>query len=116
MNVAVHKTLICHDLLMEGNGGWDAHDHSLEKGAPHAVYGFGSILSPGHYFAQERVVVRRSSIAGIEMRVDADARAVGGQIELDQATGREEVAGHVFGVDATFDSVAAECNVLLPEG
>src|SRR5215813_13781982 len=63
-------------------------------------------------FGDQRIVIRRDEVAVVDRRVDADAGA-GRQIQGRDATGARGERFRVFGVDAAFDGVAYEDQLVL---
>src|SRR3569623_3738487 len=72
-----------------------------------------AVVAVGDELADHGVIIRRYGIAGIEVRIDADARTARRMIERDHARRRHDGRG-VFGIDAGLDGVAVEFDVLLP--
>ena len=61
----------------------DAGDDRLRQRPLHPRDRLVAVLAPGDDLGQERVVVGRHAVAGVEMGVDADARAAGRDVGLD---------------------------------
>src|SRR5690606_2834561 len=78
-----------------------------------ATAGLVPVLAPGNDFRQHGVVVGADHITGAHAGVKAQAVAFSGG-ELVQGAGlRGEAAGRVFGVQAHFDGVTVELDLLL---
>src|SRR5918996_2422822 len=72
-------------------------------------------VAPHDELGEQAVVVGWNLVAGVEVRVDAHARATG-QGELLDAPGlRRKVVARVLGIDAVLDGMATEAHVLLPD-
>src|SRR5699024_2208377 len=71
-----------------------------------------AVVAERDQFADQRVVVWWHVIAGINVRIHANARAAGRMI-LRDAPGRRDEGLRVFGVDAAFERMAADDDVIL---
>src|SRR5690606_16639381 len=100
---------------MKRSRGFQTIDLELAQGTKHAGDGFLAGSAPGHYFCQQRIVVRGNLIAIVKMGVDPNARSARCQIAGNQSGVRAEIAIRVFGVDAALDSVAGECDIALSD-
>src|SRR6516165_6886594 len=100
---------------MKRDGG--RHTGHLERGErlDHPVNGGGAARAAYDHLRQQRVIERRNPAAGKAVAVDAHIipRRRSPDFELSRA--RHELAPWVFGIDATFDRVAVDPDVLLRE-
>ena len=101
-----------HQLLVQRDVGLDAFDQHFGQGDAHAADGLVAGVAVGDQLADHRVVVLRHGVAVVHMGVDADAGAAGNVPVADLAGARGELE-RILGVDAAFDRVAAEFDVLL---
>ncbi len=108
------ESRVVEDFLVQRHVGLDALDYHFRQRISHARHRRGAILAMGNDFADERIVIRRHGVTGINMAVDPDARTAGRMPQPDGAGGRDKALG-VLGVDAAFDGVAADLHVLLPD-
>src|SRR5690606_20386628 len=92
--------------------GLDAFDHHLGQRDLHATYRLFAGIAISNDFADHGVVMRRYEIAGIDVRIHADAGAAGRMPGLDAARGRRKLE-RIFRIDAALDRVALDFNVAL---
>src|SRR5215208_6009067 len=76
-----------------------ARDGELVEGPKTAAYGGLAVTGVHDELRQEGVVVRGYHVAGVEVRVDPDARPAWRVIDLDKPGLGQEVAAGVLGVD-----------------
>ena len=88
---------------MKRGRGFDSFDPQLVQGPVHAGDRFVARRPVDDQLADHRIVVRRHRVAGVSVRIPADAGAAGDVHLLDQARARLKVAVGVFGVDAALD-------------
>ena len=79
----------------------------------HAHDGFLARLSPGHQLTDQRIVIRFHLHALIESRIEANAVSARELFDPHRATRRHEIPVWIFGINAAFDGVASERNILL---
>src|SRR3712207_2004879 len=93
----------------------EPHEGELVQG-PRTPPDRGLAVSGVHdELGEERVVMRRDLVAGVEVRVHPDAGAAGRVVELDGPGLGQEVAPRVLGVDAELDRVPAGAGRTLRE-
>src|SRR3954454_4317431 len=90
-----------------GQRGREPLDLALGERAGHPRQRLGPIAAPDDQLGQQRVVVRRRRVTGIEMRVHAHARTARRHVARDRARRGREIAFRILGVDATLDGVPA---------
>src|SRR5688500_11733072 len=113
MDLTFDEAWIIQDTLVELKcSGWP-YDYTLTHGTAHPGDCLVPVLTPGHQLDEERVVIGRSSVARIEVRVDPHARSARRQIKLDKAPARQEILRYVLGVHAALNGVAPEHDVVL---
>ena len=110
--VAVLHVGVAHQRAEQRQRGVDAiHDEFVERAAQaHQRLGPGAAVHDE--LADQRIIVGRDRVAGVDGRIDADAETAGRMIIGDLAGRRPEGRG-VFGVDAALDGVAAQHHVVL---
>src|ERR671911_835686 len=84
---------------VQRKGRLHAGDRELVEGPKTTAYGGLAVTGVHDELRQEGVVVRGHHVAGVEVRVDPDARAARRIIDLDQPGLGQEVAAGVLGVD-----------------
>src|SRR3954471_21004573 len=89
------------------------HDHFGERDA-HARDGLLAACAVSDDLADHRIVVRWNAVALVDVRIDADARPAWRVVGRYLARRRRE-AVRVFGVDAAFNGMATQHDVLLPQ-
>src|SRR4051794_6425179 len=104
-----------HDRLVERDEGLEVLDHVLAERPEHASCGLLAVGVPDDELRDHRVVHGRDLAARADARVDADARAARLDVVADRPRRGREVLRRVLGVDAAFDRVAAQDEILLPE-
>src|SRR5207247_11266079 len=87
--------------------GLDAGYVILGERPSHAIDCIDPCRTYGDYFRDQRVVVRRHGVAGINMRVDSNATAAGRVIKSYPAWRRLKIFLWIFGVDAALDGMQA---------
>src|ERR1700723_2808493 len=92
---------------MKRDGGLDSLHYKLAQGALHPSDGLSAIHSMHNQLGDQRIVVRRDDALGILRRIDTDSIASGNIECCDLARRRGELL-RVLGVDAAFDSMAAD--------
>src|SRR5450759_2447442 len=114
-HAAIHEDLVREDGAVQLDVRCDPVDEQL------AQRGFApsdrrrSIGAPDAELAEERVVVGRNFVAGVDVRVHADADASGGEVGGDLAGLRSEVLCRVLREDPEFDGMAARHDVRLAQ-
>src|SRR5690606_11199318 len=92
----------------------DAVDDELLQRAAHLGDRPFARIGVRDQLTDERIVVRGHAIAGIDVRIDPDTGAARRMPVGDEPGAWGEFVG-VLGVDAAFDGVTAQDDVLLPE-
>ena len=64
-----------------------------------------------NYFRNQRVVVRRNGVAGIDVRIDSHAPAAWSIIKIDPARRWLKIVVWVFGIDPAFDGMQSRDRV-----
>src|SRR6266446_8115423 len=90
---------------MERYGGFNARDVVLVQRAPHSIDRIYTGRTDRNYLRNQRVIVRRHGVAGINVRVNANAAATWRIIKIDAARSWLEVVGRVFGINTALDRV-----------
>ena len=100
--------------LEQRNRGVDAVDHELAKRPlqPHQTFIAGAGMHD--QLADQAVIVRRDGVAGIGARIDAHTETAW-RMEMRDLPRRGPKGTRILGVDAAFDGMAVEANVLLLE-
>src|SRR5262249_20420969 len=88
---------------MERHGRFDTGDVVLIQSASHSIDRIDSSGTNRNYFRNERIVVWRHAVAGINVRVDANTAATWRIIKINPAGRRLEVVGRIFGIDTALD-------------
>ena len=113
-DVALLEVGVVEDALVQRDGRLDAFDHEFVEGSSHAGNGFLPVPSVRDDFGNHGVVERGDHHVRLHRRVDSYTesawRAVFGD---DSRTGRKLF--RIFGVDATFETMTDEFDVLLFE-
>src|SRR5471032_2104764 len=112
--VAVDDVGLAHQFLEQRNGGLDAVHHQLVQGAAQAQQALVAILGMDDQFARQAVVIVREFVAGIDRAVEAHAQAAR-RVKLGDQAGRGAEGEGIFRIDAAFDGMALEHDVLLGE-
>src|SRR4051794_29632698 len=73
VNAALDEVAVSEDPPVEGDGRMDALDDQLVQGPAHPGHGLGAVGTVDDQLADERVVMRRYRIAGLCLRVPANA-------------------------------------------
>src|SRR6266568_3173495 len=110
---AAAEVRVLEDRLFEGNGRFDAGNHVFTERAAHFVHRLAPIPAVGDELADHRVIMRRDRVAGIDVAVDAHAASARGIVHLDAAGAGAEIIEGILGIDAAFDGMAFEMNVLF---
>ncbi len=105
---------VVHQLLMQRDIGVDAFHHHLGQRGAHAGDGLLTRVAVSDDLADHGIVIGRDEIVVVHMRIDADAGAAG-HMPVGDASGRRYESVGVLGVDAAFDRMAAELDILLAE-
>ena len=90
----------------------DPVDDELVERAAQPHHAFDAVAAVHDQLADQAVVVGRDAIAGIGAGIDADAEAAR-RMEMRDRAGRGHEGARVLGVDAAFDGVAEEADVVL---
>src|ERR1700722_18308104 len=109
------KRGVVANLLMQRNVGLDAFDHHLRQGVAHSRNGGIPRVAVGNDLAYHGVIERGHVVAGVDMAVDADAGAAGRVPQADRSGRGHEGLG-VLGIDAAFDRMAADLDIVLAVG
>src|ERR671920_1137235 len=98
-DAAPSELLVLEHGEVQREGRLHPRDRELVEGPKTAAYGGLAVTGVHDELRQEGVVVRGYHVAGVEVRVDPDARPAGRIIDLDEPGLGQEVAAGVFGVD-----------------
>src|SRR4029450_13315966 len=90
---------------MKRHGGFNAGDVVLVRRAAHSIDGIYAGRADRNYLGNQRVIVWRHGVTGINVRVDANAAATWRIIKIDPARRWLEVVGWIFGIDTALDRV-----------
>lgn len=113
-DMALLEVGIVEDTFVQGDGGLDAFDDKLVEGSAHAGNGFLPVPSMSDDLGDHRIVERNDHHIRFHGGVDSDAESTRRTVLGNHAwTGRKLL--WVFGIDATFETVADEFDVLLLE-
>src|SRR5215217_9560220 len=96
---APEELFVLEDRQVQREGGLHAGDGELVQGAEAAADRALAVAGVYDQLGQERVVVRGYPVAGVQVRVDPDARPPGRVVDLDQPGLGKKVAVRVLGVD-----------------
>src|SRR5690242_19762133 len=92
---------------------WETLDHAFVQGTPGSDNRLFSGLTPDDQFCQQRVVVRRNLVAGIEMAIDAHARPSRKHKLRHRAGLWTEIGFGILGGNTALDGVIVELHILL---
>src|SRR5438067_11136967 len=113
MYLAPSKFGIAEDPDMQRNGGLHSlHDKHIERPI-HAPYGFIASGSMHNQLGDQGIVIRRNNILGVSSSIDTNSRSTGSVPGRD-LTGRGLMCHGIFGIDAAFECVPAEMDIILP--
>src|ERR687897_987553 len=104
-DAAPPELLILQHGEVQRKGRLQARDRELVEGPKTAAYGGPAVPGVHDELRQEGVVVRGHHVAGVEVRVDPDARPAWRIVDLDEPGLGQEVAAGVLGVDPELDRV-----------
>src|SRR5262245_10414617 len=90
---------------MKRHSGLNTGDVVLVERAAHSIDGIDPRRTDGNYFRDQRIVIWRHRVAGINVRVDSNAAATWRVIKIDPARRWLEVVGRIFGIDTALDRV-----------
>src|SRR5260370_2675233 len=90
---------------MKRTSRFDSTDVVLVQSTSHSIDRIDSCGADCNYFRNQRIVIWRHGVAGINVRVDANAAATWRIIKIDAARRCLEVVGRIFGIDTAFDRV-----------
>ena len=88
------------------------HDKHIQR-TIHAPYGFIASRSMHNQLGDQGIVEWRDNVFGIRRSVDANSRSTRSVPACDLA-GRRLMRNRIFGIDAAFECVAAEMDIILP--
>src|SRR5690606_33397590 len=114
VDTAFAETGVAYQHALQILIGADAVDHQLIERLSHAIQRAFAIVAVGDDFRDHRVVVRRHGVTAVQMGVDANTGATR-RVEMRDLAGAGHEGFGVFGVDAAFEGVAAQLDVLLPD-
>ncbi len=97
---------IVEDFQEERDSRRQPFHHHFAQRALHARNGFRAIVAPADDFGQQRIVIRGHFIPGIQVTVDADEWAAGGEILFHQPGAGHHVAVGIFRIHPAFDGMA----------
>src|SRR6478609_4278729 len=90
---------------MERYGSLDTGDVILVQRAPHSIDRVDPCGADGDYFRNQRIIIWRHGVAGINMRVDSNTAAARRVIKIDPARRRLEIVSRIFCIDTALDGV-----------
>src|SRR5882672_4345824 len=99
--------------LVQRDVGLDSLDDHLRQRDAHAPNCLVAVGAVGDQLAYQGVIVGRNGITLVDVRIDLDSRPPGRVVGRD-LSGRGRKLERILGVDAAFDRVAAQLDVLLP--
>src|SRR4051812_9027719 len=115
VDLAADEVRVLHDLELKRDRRLDRGDVEFAEGALHGGDGLGAGGAVDDQLADHAVVVRGDAVAGVDVAVEAHARAAG-EAQLLDLTGRGgEVAQGVLRIDPALDGVTILRNVVLLE-
>src|SRR5262245_23413629 len=113
-DVALLEVGVVEDTFVQRNGRFDAFDHELVEGSTHARNGFLPVSPMGNDLGDHGIIERGDHHVRFHCRVDSYPETARGAVFGDHAgTGCKLL--RVFGIDATFEAVPDEFDVLLFE-
>src|SRR5690242_10232553 len=115
VHVAGNEVRLGQQALVKGRCRRHARDPKFAQGTTHASMGSIPGLIQIHDLGYQRVVVRRQLVANERMRVDSHAWPAWSQEFGELSWLRHETALWILGIDAAFDRVSAEVDVVLPQ-
>src|SRR2546421_5929081 len=115
VGAALLEGRVVADLLVQRHVGLDAFDHHFGQRILHARDGGLARVAVGDDLADQRIIVGRDVVAGVDVAVDADAGTARGVPQADRAGGWHEGLG-ILGVDAAFHGMTADLHVALRVG
>src|SRR5688572_18550279 len=92
----------------KGNGGGDALEDEAVEGLAHAAERFLALIPVHDNLGEQRVVVRRHAVPGVDMSVDPDPRPTRRVVGRDQTGAGLKVPVGIFRVDTALDGVTAQ--------
>src|SRR6476620_10027346 len=90
---------------MERYGSFNAGDVILVQRAPHSIDRVDPCSADGDYFRNQRIIIWRHGVAGINVRVDSNTAAAGRVIKIDTARRGLDTVSRIFRIDAALDGV-----------
>ena len=115
ISTALLESMVRNDIQLQRHVGLDAVDDDLVERHAHAGQRRGAGLAVGDQLADHGIVVGRNPVTVVDVGIHANAGATRRMVHLDPA-GRGHEVFRVFGIDAAFDGVAADYDVLLTVG
>src|SRR5882724_6708629 len=103
--VSVAKIAVSHHGGMKRHGRFDSADVVLVQSTSHSIDRIDPRGADCNYFRNQRIVIWRHVVAGINVRVNANAAATWRIIKIDPAWRCLEVVGWIFGINSAFDRV-----------
>src|SRR5215211_4728457 len=103
--VPVAEISIPHHGGMKWHCGFDSSDIVLVQSASHSIDRIDSCGTNRNYFRNQRIVIWRHGVAGINVRVDANAATTWRIIKIDPARRWLKVISGIFGIDTALDRV-----------
>src|SRR5215472_18172943 len=103
--IPVAEIAIAHHRGMERYGGLNAGDVIFVQSASHSIDRINPCGTDRNYFRNQRIIVWRHGVSGINVRVNANAAATWRIIKIDPSRHRLEVVDWIFGVDTALDRV-----------
>src|SRR5215208_5756542 len=90
---------------MKRHSRFDSADVVLVQSTSHSIDRIDSRGADCNYFRNQRIVIWRHGIAGINVRVDANATATWRIIKIDAPWRWLEIVGRIFGINTALDRV-----------
>ena len=90
---------------MKRHRGFDAGDVIFVKRAAHPFDGVDSGRAHRDDFCDQRIVIRRHSVTGVNVRIDSNAAPTRRIIEVDSTRRGLKIFGRVLRVNTTFNRV-----------
>ena len=114
-DVPVVEVLLVHDAAVEWNQVLNARDHRFVQSRLHSSNGVLTVPSPNQQLRQQRIEAPRHFVAGVGVRVAADAKTAG-KVTLPQTTRAGNEFTGVLRIQPALDGVPSPGDVLLFHG
>src|SRR5262245_31284768 len=110
--VAIGDIGIADEFAEERQRRLDAVNNEFVERAAQTHHRFDAVAPMHDQLADQAVVIGRNAIAGINARIDTDSEA-SRRVEMRNRSGRRNESTRVLGIDAAFDGMAMEADILL---